>query len=181
MAEPKTYTISLWKNKRFVIFMSLLVILFLTNLTLYQALRIQNSDWNMAFIIVSVILMVVICYSIFKMQGVRGLQITLGDTEMTYNRSRFENEVIEYRNIKYLGYFKKNIDDEEKFSFFDGMYIYDGSTDKYCFIGISFNEYAEIYAQIRSKCEKTNANWHNIKRSNRTLLDELRALIGSQQ
>ena len=179
MAESKTYKIQLLKNTRFVIFMALLIILFLTNLTLYQVFRIQNSEWNLAFVIVSVILITVICYSIFKMQGVRGLQITLGDTEMTYNRSRFENEVIEYRNIKYLGYFKKNPDDESKFSFFDGMYIYDGSTDKYCFIGISFNEYREIFAEIRAKCEKTNANWHNIKRSNRTLLEELRTLVGS--
>ena len=119
MAEAKTYKISLLKNTRFVVFMALLIGLFLTNLTLYQVFRIQNSEWNLAFVIVSVILITVICYSIFKMQGVRGLQITLGDTEMTYNRSRFENEVIEYRNIKYLGYFKKNPDDESKFSFFD--------------------------------------------------------------
>lgn len=175
--SDRVYKISLLKNVRFLTFISALVVLFFVNLTCYQ-FSIGN-EYNFVFLIVSVILIVVICYTIFKIQAVRGMQITIHEDSIEYKRTKYENEIIYFRNIKGIGYFKKHKDDESHFGFFDGLYIYDGSSDRYCFIGISFNDYREIYKIIKERCQKTNINWQNIERNKLALVDELRDLYVS--
>lgn len=181
MAQPdQTYKISLLKNIRFMIFILLLVVFFLINMSIYQALTIKDSDYRFIFAVVCFVIIGVICYAVFRIQSVRNLQIKLLDDSIEYKRSQYENEIINYKDIKGVGFFKKNKDDETHFGFFDGLYIYDGASDKYCFIGISFNEYREIYQTIKSQCAKYNVGWQNIERGKKSLVEELRNLYVKQ-
>lgn len=165
-----SYRLTFLTNPRYIIFFAIVFLFFSTNLFFY------HSTENFIFIIIAVILLFVFCYSVFKIQGLRYQRLILNPNSIEYQKNKFEKDEIFYRNIKYVGYFKKNLLNNNNFTFFDGLYIYDQLNDKYIFIGTSFKNYKSIFYKIKEKCEKNNIYWHNIKREKKSLVEELKKL-----
>lgn len=166
------YKLSLLRNPRYIFFLLALIVVFCINLFLFYFYK------NYIFLVISVLAISIFSYSVYKSQSAFGQSITIYDDFIEYKRTRFETERIYYRDIKVAGYYKKDLSNFNKYSFGDGLFIYDGKNDKYILIGIGFDNYKDIYNKIEEKFQKYKFKWYNIQRSNKfDLVEELKKIV----
>ncbi|HOJ64772.1 MAG TPA: hypothetical protein PLE45_10165 [Spirochaetota bacterium] len=166
------YKLSILKNPRYIFFLFLLALIFCVNLFFFYFYK------NYLFLIISVLALAIFSYVVFKSESIFSQSINIYDDHLEYKRSKFETEKIYYRDIKLAGYYKKDLSNFNKYSFGDGLFLYDDRNDKYILIGIGFDRYKEIYKKLEEKSSQYKFKWHNIKRERKTyLLEELKKLV----
>ncbi|HNZ27589.1 MAG TPA: hypothetical protein PK385_12105 [Spirochaetota bacterium] len=155
--ENSSYKITLFNNLRYLALAFFLFAGFVVNLFFFYLFK------NLFFLFFSIAVLGILIYSIYRIKFVFDQIITLHEDRLVYNRTRYETETINFKDIKLAGYYKKDID-IENFKFGDGLYVYDAKNDNYIFVGTGFSKYQEIFNFIKNKSSIYRFEWRNIKK-----------------
>lgn len=169
--ENSPYKITLFNNFRYLALAFFLFAGFIINLFFFFLFK------NLFFLIFSIVVLGILIYAIYRIKFVFDQIITLQEDRLVYNRTRYENETIYFKDLKLAGYYKKDVE-SENFKFGDGLYVYDAKNDNYIFIGTGFFKYQEIFNFIKNKSSIYRFEWRNIKRvKGINLVGELKKIV----
>ncbi|OHD12604.1 MAG: hypothetical protein A2086_05735 [Spirochaetes bacterium GWD1_27_9] len=158
------YKITIKQNPRYII---LLIVLFLSFCVNFFLFRLYN---NFLLLIISILSIFAFSYMIFYINALFSQKITVFDDHLEYQRSRFETDKIFFREITFIGYFKKDVNNTDNITFGDGIYIYEEKKDNYILIRNGFENYKELFKSIENKSRAFNIKWINIARKGKDSL-----------
>lgn len=168
------YNISLIKNIRYILLISLSFVFFCISLFLYKL-----TD-GVLFLILSLVSVVTISYFIIVLNSQLHQMIILDDDRISFKRKKNDFKTFYFRDIKFIGYYKKDYTNK-KFVFGDGLYLYNEKLDNYFLIGIGFSKNIELYEILREKSKKYNLEWIDINREkNGTLVEKLQDILNTE-
>lgn len=169
------YKLSLIRNTRFLFIVVFLVVSFLINFPLYQR---TESGLKFLFLSFAIIAVIVLSYILLKKNDLFKQQIVIEDDYIEFLNKT--NTKVFYKDIKYAGYYKKDLNDKINFKFKDAMYLYNERDDIYFLISPGFKNILQLYSIMEEKCKSYRVNWNNIHRTRSTsFINELKKLLNS--
>ncbi|HPO48785.1 MAG TPA: hypothetical protein PLO89_00525 [Spirochaetota bacterium] len=168
------YKVSPLKNPRYLSFIFLSLVIFCLALLVYYILE------NPLFLIIAILSIFTLSYFIVVLSSKLNHIVFLDEDRIAFQKTKSNIDVFYYRDIGRLGYYKKNLL-EEKFSFGDGLYVYDEKKDNYVLIGVGFKEYLDLFKKIKEKSICYNLKWTDIKRDKGVVLvEELQKMLNEK-
>ena len=165
MDENTEYKMTLRCNPRYIVILTVLLSSFCINLFAFYFL-----NENFIFLALSILSIGVFSYIVYHIRAFFSQTVKVLDDHIEYKRSRFETDIIVFREITFAGFFKKNTENELAFRFKDGLYVYEEKKDRFLLIGKGFADYLKLYKRIQERCNHYRVLWKNIERKNKKSL-----------